>query len=247
MVTVQQNRSFLQWSGSRRSRKNRQLVIRVRKSWRNIYVGAKFGRLKVLGSQFSVCMSRGTVWFVVAKCKCGTVKVVECFNLWNENTISCGCYRDDMSSPTKTHGCSWTRPYRIWRCMLNRCTNRNCHEYHRYGGRGIAVCKSWMKFENFRRWYLANGYADHLTLDRKNNDRGYSPGNCRWVTWVVNGRNKSNLVMIEAFGQRKCIMEWTEDKRCVVRYACLRTRLRNGWNAEVAMTTPSGFRPIAAT
>ena len=72
--------------------------------------------------------------------------------------------------------------------MLQRCNNPNSQRYKDYGGRGITVCKRWLKFENF----LAD-MGDRprgLTLDRKNNDKGYYKRNCHWATYEQQAANK---------------------------------------------------------
>lgn len=81
-----------------------------------------------------------------------------------------------------------TRTQRKWGNMVQRCTNPNHEQFKHYGGRGITVCKRWRKFGNF----LADmGEApEGLWLDRIDNDKGYEPGNCRWVTPKVSANNK---------------------------------------------------------
>jgi len=85
-------------------------------------------------------------------------------------------------NPNYRHGGSGTRLYRIWAAMKTRCMNPNFWAYNHYGGRGIKVCRAWQKFPAFQRWALSNGYRDKLTIERKNNDRGYCPSNCKWAT-----------------------------------------------------------------
>lgn len=83
------------------------------------------------------------------------------------------------------------RLFVIFNNMQQRCNNPNNPAYFRYGGRGIVVAVAWDQFPDFKRWALANGYADHLTLDRQDNNLGYSPDNCRWATYTTQARNKS--------------------------------------------------------
>jgi len=65
--------------------------------------------------------------------------------------------------------------------MKNRCLLPSSPDFVSYGGRGISVDEEWMDSSSFIDWSLKNGYADHLVLDRRNNEGNYGPGNCRWV------------------------------------------------------------------
>ena len=85
-----------------------------------------------------------------------------------------------------------------WYRMMCRCYNPKRHNYHNYGGRGISVCAEWHKFEEFKLWALENGFDPCLSIDRIDNDQGYSPSNCRWATAEQQSRNKSNTVLNEA-------------------------------------------------
>lgn len=91
-----------------------------------------------------------------------------------------------------THHLTNTRLYGIFGNMKQRCYNPNNPKYSSYGGRGITICKEWMEdFQKFYDWSMANGYRDDLTIDRIKGTKGYSPDNCRWVTWEENRRNSS--------------------------------------------------------
>lgn len=88
--------------------------------------------------------------------------------------------------------------------MKNRCTRQNNYEYKQYGQRGIGICKEWLGysgFVNFCDWALANGYEEGLTIDRIDNDKGYSPENCRWVNGYIQGNNKRNNRFIKINGE----------------------------------------------
>lgn len=81
--------------------------------------------------------------------------------------------------------------YNSWQNMKQRCLNPNHPKYHRYGGRGIDICKEWHTIEGFTEWAINSGYKKGLTIDRIDNDGIYEPDNCRWVTHAKNSRNKS--------------------------------------------------------
>jgi hypothetical protein len=80
----------------------------------------------------------------------------------------------------------------LWYVLRHRCNNPSNENWHRYGGRGIKLCSKWQAFEPFRNWALANGYEDHLTIDRIDNDGNYEPGNCQWITRSENSRKRSH-------------------------------------------------------
>lgn len=134
--------------------------------------------------------------------------------------------------------------YHAWYDMKARCYNPLHKSYPLYGKRGIRVCDEWKNDrETFFRWALANGYNKGLWFDRKNNDEGYSPTNCHWITPKASANNTRTNQRITAFGETKTRMEWTEDKRCKVDYGTLRDRLKRGWPTERALQIPSTQTP----
>ncbi len=140
-----------------------------------------------------------------------------------------------MMHSNTTHGQSRSQLYQKWTSMKARCTRKSHKQWNNYGGRGITVCKEWMAFEPFAEWAINNGFKPHLTLERVNNDEGYSPNNCVWVSQKEQLKNTRVNVFVEAFGERKTLMEWAEDDRCSVSYHALRMRLKAGWPPERAI------------
>lgn len=110
------------------------------------------------------------------------------------------------------HGLRHHRLYGIWAGMKNRCYNINDPHYERWGKREITVCDEWKDdFLAFYHWAIANGYSDDLTIDRIDNDLGYSPNNCKWSTISEQNRNKRNVKFIEYKGQSKLLSEWANE------------------------------------
>lgn len=101
--------------------------------------------------------------------------------------------------------------------MKDRCYNPNFKDYKNYGGRGITVCNEWQTPHSwkggraFEKWALENGYADNLTLDRIDVNKGYSPENCRWVSMKVQQNNKRNNRVITYKGKTQTIAQWSEE------------------------------------
>ena len=91
------------------------------------------------------------------------------------------------------HGMSGTRLYQCWADMKGRCLNKANKWYSHYGGRGITVCDDWLSFVPFMQWALSNGYSDTLTLERIDNNAGYTPTNCMWATQHQQSMNKTHL------------------------------------------------------
>lgn len=151
--------------------------------------GRQIGRLTVI-KRWGYS-GKNILWLCL--CSCEKVKVIAGRDLSTGHTISCGCWgrekRAEASSiANRTHGKSRTPIYVCWAEMMARCYRRSHTAWDRYGGRGIKVCQRWHKFENF---YMDMGDPPPgLSLDRKDNDKGYSKANCRWATRLEQQNNR---------------------------------------------------------
>jgi hypothetical protein len=150
--------------------------------------GERFGRWLVLKE----VVRSGKIREFFCRCDCGAEKIVNGQNLRNGKTKSCGCYRSDAVTEKNTkHGMSGTKLHGVWKNMKSRCYNTGNKDFHSYGGRGIGVCEAWLSSSvSFINWALTSGYADDLTIDRIDTNKGYSPQNCRWVSLSIQGVNK---------------------------------------------------------
>jgi hypothetical protein len=157
---------------------------------------------------------------------------------------SCGCEKTRKTvERLTTHGMSKTDIYKHWCHMRDRCLNTEHKEYHNYGGRGIVICDEWDDAGLFCEWAASNGYAAGLTLDRIDTNGAYTPQNCRWSTPKEQANNRRTNRLLAAFGETKNVAQWSQDARCRVNLNTLRTRLRDGWGIEEALTTPAFRRP----
>lgn len=143
---------------------------------RYVKKGERFGRLAVVADR-TMAHER-----VQCRCDCGKEFSVA-IDSWGKSR-SCGCLtRETTIARSTRHGLTTggiRKIYWIWSDMVGRCTRPTHTRYASYGGRGITVCDRWMDVANF--------YADMgdrpagRSLDRTDNDKGYSPDNCRWAT-----------------------------------------------------------------
>jgi len=172
-------------------------------------VGKKFGRLTVLqrvendkyGNAFWLC-----------KCECGNTTKVQGHSLRSGHCKSCGCLQKEKAREIAWESgfiCKGRKPWnkgkdivpekkkricRILYAMTQRCCNPHNAEYKHYGGRGITICKEWRyNPEAFYEWAIKNGYDNNLTIERIDNNKGYSPQNCKFATREEQNKNTSRV------------------------------------------------------
>lgn len=191
--------------------------------------GKRFGKLTVVKRASKI--GEPVRWECL--CDCGNTTFVQTHNLKRGRTKSCGC-----AKYVKKHGLVKTRIYRIWGRMKARCYNPNEKSFKNYGGRGITICDEWLNdFSSFYNWSMQNGYSDSLEIDRINNDLGYSPSNCRWITHQEQQYNKRTNRLVTYNDETKPLKSWTEELG--LDYHRVNLRLLNGWDVEDAFWSSS--------
>ena len=136
------------------------------------------------------------------------------------------------------HGLSLNPLYNIFKAMHNRCEDPKNPAFERYGGRGITVCEEWSNIDNFISWAHNNGWKKGLQIDRINNDKGYSPENCRLVTCRDNCRNRKSNKRVVVNGEEMLLVEAIE-KYAVVNKKQFELRYyHQKWPLEKALFQP---------
>lgn len=129
-----------------------------------------------------------------------------------------------------------SRTYNIWTFMIQRCNNKNFSEYHRYGARGITVCDHWLSFQNFLSdmGECPNGRS----IERRENDKGYEPSNCRWATARDQARNRRSNRWLTHDGRTQLLIDWADELN--ITHAAILKRFQRGWSIEKVLSTPKG-------
>lgn len=193
----------------------------------NDLVGQTFGKLTVL--RRAPHYNGRVSW--VCLCSCFQFKTTDSKSLRTGSVSSCGCAR-------RTHGLSGSLVYKVWASMRDRCNNPLARDFEHYGGRGIKVCKRWDSFELFLR--DMGERPPNTSIERRRNDKGYSPNNCYWATGLEQRRNTRHNRKLTAGGRTQLLIDWARELG-----GCdtlISTRLKLGWSVEAACLTPVGAR-----
>lgn len=153
--------------------------------------GDKYGRWTIIEDLGMRKIGTQNVRFLRCVCDCGAERKIRLSELRRKKSQSCGCYHlDVLTKHGDTANKLKPRLYVLWASMRARCNDPHRPNYKYYGGRGITVCNEWDNYVSFRDWALNNGYKIGLTIDRVDNDRGYSPENCRFVDQKTQCQNR---------------------------------------------------------
>lgn len=207
-----------------------------RNNYRNVdLTGYRKGKLTVLKK----AETGRTTW--ICSCECGEIVELKANVLINSKQISCGCaFKENYTTFGKrntTHGDSYTKLYKTWRAMIDRCYNPKIKSYKNYGDRGITVCDEWLKsYENFRDWAFSTGYVEgldrtHQSIDRIDVNGNYCPENCRWATAKTQQKNRRNIILYEYKGKSMTISEFA-DKYGITDKSFVYRKIKKGLSLE---------------
>lgn len=188
--------------------------------------GKRFGRLTAIKKV------KHASW--LCKCDCGN-EVTLCYSQLGA-VKSCGCLRADakknFAKQAKKHGEYNTRLYRLYTSVKSRCYYTKHREYHRYGGRGITMCDEWKNsYVAFKEWALTNGYDYSKTgikqsIERIDNNKGYCPENCCFVTSKEQALNRETTYVCEYQGKKYSAFDFANTYG--LPYIAVKCRLKKG-------------------
>ena len=185
--------------------------------------GRRFGRLV---AYWRLLIRQRGFWLCI--CDCGKLKLALYSALASNRLRSCGCIR--TPDPLRV-----SAEYEAWRNMRQRCTNPNHPQFTDWGGRGITVCERWSDFDAFFADMGAKPTPAH-TIERENNNLGYSPDNCKWATWGEQSRNRRDTKLVTHNGVTMCASDWAHSAG--MRPTLLISRINAGWDMDAALTLP---------
>lgn len=185
-----------------------QCGYRLRRLAANVYpdlTGQIFGRLRVITR--ARCANGKAGW--LCECTNDGNRIVTTTNMLRAGiTRSCGCLHTEMSMFNNRKYRIEDEPLRnLLSAMKSRCKSKDPRTARVYGK--VDVCDEWKESTMpFINWARANGYREGLVIDRIDGTKGYSPDNCRFVTYQVNANNKVNNRNISVNGVTHSLADW---------------------------------------
>jgi hypothetical protein len=196
--------------------------------------GKRFGSLTVVEENEKQRLPSGQiVRSFLCRCDCGNQSNVKLVHLNHGKIISCGCKAKTKDGEGGSHLC------KLWRSLKHRTSEKGI-DRHRYFDRGITVCEEWKNnWFSFREWALTNGYKKELQIDRIDNNKGYSPDNCRFVTQFENQANRECTAKVSIDGTNVALTEVLRKLRKEENYHLVVARIKRGWDHKRAIETPA--------
>lgn len=132
--------------------------------------------------------------------------------------------------------------YQIWASMRRRCRDEKNVHYKNYGGRGISICAAWLgSFEAFRA-DMEPTWHKGLTLERKDNNAGYSKENCKWADRFEQAANKRNNLWVETpLGP---LIASAAERMFGLNRGTISQRLKRGWPMGMVLTPGEAYRGV---
>ncbi len=213
---------------------------KIRKDAKNIS-GQKFNRLTAVRPLGRIPRSGGIIWETL--CDCGKSSKQTVSALIQGKTKSCGCLHSELTTKrlikqNTTHGLAKTPEHCIWTGIIKRCYNKKCKAYNNYGGRGIGMCDEWRNdFPQFLKDMGPRPSPQH-SIERIDNNKGYSKKNCRWATTAEQALNTRRNVRINYDGKNLTVLEWS--RITGLKYATILRRVHAGCPTHKLFDKPRG-------
>lgn len=198
-------------------------------------IGKVYNGLKIIDSVYKLTKTGKTKqsYYVTECIYCGKIKEFQANHTLKARSV-CDCQK--VKHDHNANGMSNSPLYGVYRGIISRTTNPQHKAYKNYGGRGITICDEWLNdFMAFYQWCMSNGYKKGLTIDRIDNNKGYSPDNCRVISFKEQQNNKRTNHRLEYNGETHTISEWAEILG--MKQKTLARRIDNNWTVEKALTT----------
>lgn len=197
------------------------------------FIGKRFNNVTVIGQDVRETHFNANHWVFI--CDCGKEFSDRPSRILSGHRKSCGCQK---VARLITHGLNGDEFYHTWWSMMQRCYNKEHHNYQRYGGRGIVVCEAWQDPANFIQWARETiGHKKReMTVDRIDVNGNYCPENCRWATAKEQQNNMRTNRKMTIDGITKNITEWCTEYGISTQLA--NARMKAGMSFEEALKTP---------
>jgi hypothetical protein len=200
-----------------------------------IHKNDRFGLLTVIKEVDRVILPSGQANRVImCKCDCGNITNVRLLHLVRLRIKSCGCL-----AGVKSGEAGKSELYRKWAALKYRCLNPDSKKSHIYYDRGINICDEWINnFMAFKNWALINGFKPGLMIDRIDNEKGYCPENCRFVTPQVSANNRRVTQYVTYKGETKSLRILLREMDKFKHFGAISARIKRGWTHDLAIDTP---------